>query len=154
AHQHMSRCEVCFDVMPLDIAFGTRAAIFDRQLNGHINVNNDGRQQKQTDCPKQRSEIVQMLRVTVDPIRTQKNLQIAEQMSDNKKNQDDARDCDDHFLSNGRAIKSGENIHDRFGARRSTPHASEIMNVARSVKTAGREHKVSGSEYRCRAAWE
>jgi len=81
---------------------------------------------------------VQMLRVTVDPIWTQKNLQIPEQMSDNKKNQNNARDRDDHFLSNGRAVKSGENIHDRFGARRSTPHASEIMNVIRSVKAARR----------------
>ena len=134
----MSRCEVCFEVMPLDIAFGTCAAIFDRQLNRHINVNNDGREQEQTDYPQQRTEIAQVLRVTVDPIWTQENLQIAEQVSDDEKNQDHARDCDDHFLANGRAIESGENIHDRVDARRSTPHASEIMNAARSVKAAGR----------------
>jgi hypothetical protein len=46
-------------------------------------------------------------------------------MSDNEKDQNDAGDRDDHFLSNGRAIKSGDDIHDRFGARRGTPHASD-----------------------------
>jgi len=57
-----------------------------------------------------------MLRVTVDPIWTEENLQIPEQMSDNEKNQNDASDGHDHFSSNGRAIKSSENIHDKFGA--------------------------------------
>jgi len=66
-----------------------------------------------------------MLRVTVNPIWAQKNLQIPEQMSDDEKNQDDARDCNGYFLSNGRAIESGENIHGRFGARQSMPHASD-----------------------------
>src|SRR5215471_16920464 len=86
AHQHMSRCEGCFDVKPLDIAFGTCAAIFNGQLNGHVNVNNDGCEQQHAYCPQQRTEIAQMLRVTVDPIRAEKNLQIAEQMPDNENN--------------------------------------------------------------------
>jgi hypothetical protein len=63
------------------------------------------------------------LRVTVDPIRAQENLQIAQEMSDNEKDQNDARDRNDHFLSNGRAIKSSEDIHDRFGAASGAPHA-------------------------------
>ena len=52
-----------------------------------------------------------MLRVTVDPIRSEKNLQIAEQMSDDEQNQDDSRDRDDHFFSDRRAIKICQNIH-------------------------------------------
>jgi len=66
-----------------------------------------------------------VLRVPINPVWTQKNLQIAEQMSDNENNQDNARDRDDYFLSNGRAIESGENIHDKFCGRRDTPHASD-----------------------------
>ena len=46
-------------------------------------------------------------------------------MSDNEKDQNDAGDCNDHFLSNGRAIESSEEIHDGFSARRGTPHASD-----------------------------
>jgi len=88
-------------------------------------VNNDSHQQEQTDYSKQRAEVAQVLRVTIDPIWTQENLQIAQEMSDNEKDQNDAGDCNDHFLSNGRAIESSEDIHDGFSARRSTPHASD-----------------------------
>jgi hypothetical protein len=78
-----------------------------------------------------------MLRVTVDPIWTQENLQIAQEMSDNEKNQNDAGDRNDHFLSNGRAIESSEDIHDGFSARRGTPHASDYE---RHSERQGRTH--------------
>jgi hypothetical protein len=58
-------------------------------------------------------------------------------MSDNEKNQDHARDGDDHFLSNGRAIESGEDIHGRFDARQAR-RTLQIMNVAWSVKPPAR----------------
>src|SRR5262245_6261076 len=85
AHHHVTRGEVCFHVMPIEVAFRSRAAILNSQLNRHVNMNGDRREEKQTDCPQQWAQIAQVLRVTVDPIRTQKNLQIAEQMSDYKK---------------------------------------------------------------------
>jgi hypothetical protein len=47
-------------------------------------MNNDSREQEQTNCPKQGAEIAQVLRVIVDPFRTQKNLQIPEQMPYNE----------------------------------------------------------------------
>jgi hypothetical protein len=46
-----------------------------------------------------------MLGVTIDPVRSEENLQVAEQMSDDKKDQNDAGDRDDHFLPNRGAIK-------------------------------------------------
>ena len=52
-----------------------------------------------------------MLRVAVDPIRAEENLQVAEQMSDDEEDQNDARDRDNHFFPNRRAIKSCQNIH-------------------------------------------
>src|SRR5262249_5859513 len=125
AHHHVTRSERGFDILPVDVSLRSRTAVFNRQSNGHANVNDDSREQEQTDYPKQRAEVAQMLRVTVDPIRSDKNLQIAQQMADNEKDQNDARDRDDHFFSNGRVIESGENIHDGFGAQGGTPHASD-----------------------------
>jgi hypothetical protein len=69
-------------------------------------MNDDGSEQEQPDCPKQRAEIAQMLRVTVDPVWSDENLQITEQMSDDKKDENDATDRDDHFLPNRGAINS------------------------------------------------
>jgi len=58
-------------------------------------------------------------------------------MSDNEKDQNDASNGNDHFFPNGRAIKSSEDIHDRFGAASGAPHAFEIMNAPGSVKAVG-----------------
>jgi hypothetical protein len=44
-------------------------------------------------------------------------------MPDNEKDQNDAGDGDNHFFSNGRAIKSSEDIHERFGAASGARHA-------------------------------
>jgi hypothetical protein len=58
-------------------------------------------------------------------------------MPDYKEDQNDASDRDDHFLSNGRTIKSGENIHDRFWHTARRAAVSEVINAARSVNPAG-----------------
>ena len=47
-----------------------------------------------------------MLRVTIDPIWSKKNLQIAQEMSDHKQDQNDPGDGDDYFLPDRRPIKS------------------------------------------------
>src|SRR5260370_1203118 len=60
----------------------------------------------------ERTEIPEVLRVTINPIWSNKNLQVAEQMSDHEKNQNDAGNRDDHFFSNGRPIKSRQQSHD------------------------------------------
>src|SRR5215469_18257696 len=86
AHHHVTRGEVGLDVMPIKVAFWPRAAIFNGQLNRDIDVNDDRREQQHADCPKQRPEVTKVLRVIVNPIWTQKNLEIAEQMSDNEDN--------------------------------------------------------------------
>src|SRR5437899_12453567 len=90
AHHHVTRRERCFDVAPVNVGVRPGAAILNRQMDRYPDVNNDRRKQEQTNCPKQGAEIAQMLRVTIDPVRSDKNLQIAEQMSDDKKDQDDA----------------------------------------------------------------
>jgi hypothetical protein len=57
-------------------------------------------------------------------------------MSDNEKDQNDAGECDDHFLPNGRAIKSSKDIHDDLAHAEARRTLFEIMNAARSVKAA------------------
>ena len=53
-----------------------------------------------------------MLRIIVDPTRAEKNLQISKEMPDDKEHQDDAGKGDDHFFTDGRAIKRGEGSHE------------------------------------------
>src|SRR5437870_13776019 len=101
AHHQVARGESCFHIAPVDVGFRPGAAILNRQMDRYPDVNNDRRKQEQTNCPKQGAEIAQMLRVTIDPVWSDKNLQIAEQMSDDKKDQNDASDRDDHFFSDG-----------------------------------------------------
>ena len=107
AHHHVTRGKRCFDVTLVDVRLRSGAPVFNCQLDRHVDVNDDGGEQKNSYQPKQRAEIVQMLRVTVDPIRADENLQIPEQMSDHEKDQNDAGDRDDDFFSDRRAIKMG-----------------------------------------------
>jgi hypothetical protein len=46
-----------------------------------------------------------MFRVGIDPIRSEKNLQIAQEMADHKRDQDHPRDRHDHLFANGRSKK-------------------------------------------------
>src|SRR4029077_13262629 len=90
AHQHVTRGEVCLNIVPVDIGLGPGSPVLNCQLDGHPDVNNDRGEQEQTNYPKQRAEVAQMLRVTIDPVGADKNLQIAKQVSDHKKDQNDA----------------------------------------------------------------
>ncbi|MGB8825460.1 MAG: hypothetical protein WCD25_19080 [Pseudolabrys sp.] len=99
-------------------------------------MNDDGHEQEQTDYPKQRPKVAEVFRVTIDPVGTDKNLQIAKQMPDHKEDQNDARERDNHFFSNRRAIKSSKDIHDDLAHAEARRTLFEIMNAARSVKAA------------------
>src|SRR5438552_14694630 len=112
AHHHVARSEGGFNMLLVDVGFGSSASIIDCEPDRVVNVHNDGREQKNSDYPMNRSEIAQMLRVTVDPIRAQKDLQISKQMSDDEKDQNDPGDRDDHFFSDRRMIKSRERVHE------------------------------------------
>src|SRR6266852_9571127 len=92
AHHHVARCEGGFCMLLVDVGFGSSASIIDCQPDRDVDVHNDRHEQKNPDYPKNRSEIAQMLRVTVDPIRAQEDLQISEQMSDDEKDQNDPGD--------------------------------------------------------------
>src|SRR3954453_16380021 len=64
AHHHVARSKRCFDILPLYVLLRSCTAVFDRQLNRHVNMNDDNHEQEQTNYPKQRPEVAQVLRVT------------------------------------------------------------------------------------------
>src|SRR4029077_20987392 len=106
AHDHMAVCKCGFHMFFIDVRLGPSAPVLDRQLNRRINVNGNGSEQKNPNCPKQWAEVAQMLRVTIDPIGPEKDLQVSEQVADYEKNKNDARDGDDHLFPDRRTIKS------------------------------------------------
>ena len=118
ADHHVARREAGLHVFLLRVTFRSGAAILDRKLDREINVKNHRHEQNDADGPEQRAQIAQMLRVTVHPIRSQKNLQISEQMPDNKEDQNDPRDRDDEFFPDGRAIKSRRCSHVKSAQQR------------------------------------
>src|SRR4030095_17263597 len=52
-----------------------------------------------------------MLCVIIDPARSEKNLQVTQEMTDDKEHQDHAGEGDDHFFADGRAIKCAKGSH-------------------------------------------
>src|SRR5439155_5702240 len=150
----------CLDVVPVDVCLWPGTVILNCQADGYPDVNDNGSEQKQTNYPKQRAEVAQVLRVTIDPVGADKNLQIAKQMPDHKEDQNDARDRDNHFFPNRRAIKSCQNIHVtsrrrssgarfrlwmRLGASRVVP-ASDFPLLANRTSGSARAGKVRGRE--------
>ncbi len=105
AHHHVPGCEGGLHVVLVDVRVGASPAVIDGETNGHEDVKYDRCQEKRPDRPKQWPEIAKMLGVTVDPIRSEKDLQVAEQMANDEQDQNDARHSDDHFFADRRLIK-------------------------------------------------
>ena len=101
AHDHRARSEGGFYGVFAPVALGPGAAVFDRQTDRRVNVDEDDREEESANDPEERSEIAQMLRVAVDPIRAEENLEVAEKVADDEKNQDHARHRHNHFPANG-----------------------------------------------------
>src|SRR6266481_3598205 len=84
AHQHVARRKCCLHIVSVDVGVWPGAPVLNCQLDRYPDVNNNRDKQEQTNRPQQRAKIAQVLRVTVDPIGSEKNLQIPEQMSYHK----------------------------------------------------------------------
>src|SRR5436190_1226937 len=76
AHHHVTRRKRCFDVALVYVPLRAGTPVFDCQLDGHVDVNENSGQQENSDQPKQRTEIAQMLRVSVDQMRLAAEFQI------------------------------------------------------------------------------
>src|ERR1051326_668015 len=99
AQHHRARGEGGFYMLLLSIADRPRPAILQRQADREKNVEEHVREEEDADNPKQRSQRAEMFRVRVDPIRSEKNLEIAQKMSDHERDQDHAGYRDDHLLA-------------------------------------------------------
>src|SRR5438128_6992015 len=91
AHYHVTRGKRRLHIIALAIPLGSGASIIDREADRDVNVNDYRNEEKNSDEPQQRAEIAQMLRVAVDPIRAEEDLQVAEKMADDKQDQNDPR---------------------------------------------------------------
>jgi hypothetical protein len=111
AYDHVTRGEARLHVFFPGVILRPRASIFDRELNGEINVKHNREKQDNAYHPKQHSKVTQVLCVPIYPIRSEKNLQIAEQMTDHEQDQNDACDRDDKFLADGRLIEGERRGH-------------------------------------------
>jgi hypothetical protein len=69
---------------------GPRPAILDRELDRVINVEDNDEEQKAADDPKELSKLPEMLSVTVDSLRPEENLEVAQEMADDEQNQNHA----------------------------------------------------------------
>src|SRR5262245_25528389 len=101
AHDHASRSQGCFHRFLAPVMFGAGPSVLDRQPDGVVNVDQDDEEEKGTNDPKKRSKVAQMFRVTVDPVRPEEDLQVAQEMADDKQDQDHAGRGHDHLSSDG-----------------------------------------------------
>jgi hypothetical protein len=58
-----------------------------------------------------------VFRVAVDPIRSEENLEVPEQMTDDEKDQNDSRDRHDHFLADCGMVENGLRVHKLSAAK-------------------------------------
>ena len=94
------------------VALRAGAPVIEHETDRKINVEENCNQQGNAHDPKEWAEIAKMLGVIIDPTRSEENLQISKEMPDDEEHQNDAGKGDDHFLTNGRAIKRGESSHE------------------------------------------
>src|SRR5437899_4384870 len=55
ADDHVTRSPACSHVLPVDVRLGTGAAIFDREQDGEIDMQNHRNQKEDTNEPEQRT---------------------------------------------------------------------------------------------------
>src|SRR5207237_8543630 len=85
AHDHVAGSVARLDVIPFFVAVRAGTPVIEGEADSKINVEGNRNQQGNPDGPEERAEITQMLRVIIDQARSQKNLQVAQQMSNDDK---------------------------------------------------------------------
>lgn len=97
AQDHAAGGKCRFDCLPALVTLGPRPAVLDREPDGVVNVKEDDDQEPAADDPEEHPEPAQFFGVTVDPLRAEENLEVAEEMADDEKNQDEPGHRHDHF---------------------------------------------------------
>jgi hypothetical protein len=141
AQHHVAGGHRRLHIVAFHIPVGARAAVLNGQSDRRVNVNRHRDDEKHANGPKQRPQLAQMLGITVDPGRPEEDLQIPEQMSDDEKNENDARERDDDFSANRRAMEGGKSGHGRYSAAGWRAERFETINRDWSVKMLVRERE-------------
>ncbi len=77
AHHHGARGESrLYNLFP-PITQRASAPVFDGKPDRVIDMHHDGKEKKRSNGPKQRAQSAQMLAVAINPVRSEKNLQVA-----------------------------------------------------------------------------
>ena len=114
AGYHVAGSEARFQVDFFAVILGARPPVFPGKQNGEEDMQQHGAEEESPDNPENRTEIPQMLGITIDPVGSDENLQIPKQMSDDEKDQNNPRDRDDHFAAHRGVIEEEEPVHVRF----------------------------------------
>ena len=134
AQPHVARREGRLHVLFLRVTNRARAAIIDREHDRVVDVQDDRNEQEEADRPKDRTEVLQMFRVAVDPVRPEENLQVAEQVTDDEPEQNQPGKRDDNFPPDRSAMKGGKAIHND-----SSLVVAARMSETRSRASAGQD---------------
>lgn len=70
-------------------------------------------EQKRSHNPEQRAEVVEVLRVAIDPARPEEDLQVAEEMTNDEQDENKSRRRHDHLSANSRVMQGGDVRHER-----------------------------------------
>ena len=100
-----------FDSVLAFVMLGPGPAVFDRELDRVINVEDDDEEQNAADDPEEGPKLPEIFGVAVDPLRSEENLEIAKEVADDEQNQDHPGHRHDYFSANGGAMKSGDGGH-------------------------------------------
>src|ERR1043166_5628300 len=103
AQHHRARSERRLHVLLLFVSDRPGPPIFERETDRVKNMQDHSNEKKTANHPEDGAQLAQMFRVGIDPIRPEKNLEVAEQMADDERDKNDAGDGDDHFFADGRA---------------------------------------------------
>ena len=112
--------------------------IHPRQLDRVDHMEDERGEQRDPEQPQQRPKVLELGGVGVDVFRRQEDLQVANQVDDDKADHHQASKCHDPFLADGRPVKGDEAV------RRDGPHRG-------GVGSGGSAHSKRGNRAECPA---
>ena len=84
-----------------DVFFRPSFLVFLPEKHREVDVKANDRQQPEAHHPQDRAKAVELLGVGIQSIRTEEDREVANQVTDHKKHQQNTGHCDDGFFSDG-----------------------------------------------------
>src|SRR6185295_15693210 len=90
------------------VFLGPCEAVFLGELNRRHNMSDKSREQKEPNDPKDGPEVMQELRICIDPVLTNIDLQVPKQMSENIQNENQRSNGHDKLFANRGLVKGNQ----------------------------------------------